>query len=206
MDFRRTFALLFVCAGMGLAGAGALAASGAESGAASGVSGGAQTAWTIEPTPAPRYAAIEPASTNLDIDTVLLVCEQGSDGPFLQLQLYQTEEGFLSPTYDHSAPTKEVPRADITIDGQHFAATLQLGENYAVLGDDRDGDSPKLSDRLVRTLESGKTMKLRIDLLAETSGPPAFDTEAVIDLQRPGKAQAIAAMRRCAERSRVSMR
>jgi hypothetical protein len=49
-------------------------------------------------------------------------------------------------------------------------------------------------------------MTLRIDFLAEDSGPPAFNGEAVVDLQRPGKAQAIAAMRRCADGARSAMR
>jgi hypothetical protein len=192
MYLRRTFALSLVFAGISLTGAGALAASGAG------------TAWMIEPTSAPRYATIEPASTDLNIDTVRLVCEEGPNGRFLQLQLYQTEEGLLASSYDHSAPTRDEPRADITIDGQRFAAKLLQAENYAVLGDERDGDSLKVSDRLLRTLETGKTMKLRIDLLAEVSAAPASET--VVDLQRPGKAQAISAMRRCAHGARSTMR
>src|SRR5262249_26461468 len=150
-------------------------------------------------TPRPSYAMIEPDSTNLNIDTVLLACEKGPDGHFLQLQLYQTEEGLLGPSYAHSSPPKEDPRADVTIDGQRFAVGLVFAENYAVLGDDLDGSYPKLSDRLFKALQSGKVMKLRADVLAEKSGPSAFDGEAVVNLQKHGKAEAFRAMRSCAE-------
>jgi len=122
---------------------------------------------------------------HINIDRVLLVCMKGPTGRFLQLQLYKTEEGFLASAYDHSAPPKGDPRAAITIDGERFPVALVLGENYAALGDEPNGRSPKVSDRLLRSLEAGKIMKLHTDLLVETAGP-----------QSPGKAQAMRAMRR----------
>jgi hypothetical protein len=161
----------------------------------------------LEPaTSEPSYATVEPVSTNLNVDTVLLVCQKGKNGRFLQLQLYQTEEGFLAPAYAHSAPLKEEPRADITIDGQRFPATLLFAENFAVVGDARGRHSPKLSDRLLRAMETGKMMKVRADLLAKPKSPPAFDGEVVVNLQSHGKAEAIRAMRHCAEDSRTIKR
>jgi hypothetical protein len=142
---------------------------------------------------------VEPASTNLNIDTVVLVCEEGRKGRLLQLQLYQTEEGLLAPTYAHSTPPKDDPRAELSIDGRRFPVVLFFSENYTVLADDHDGRFPRLSNRLLSAMETGKTMKLRVDLLAEPKGPPAFDAEATVNLQSHGRAEAIGAMRRCAD-------
>jgi hypothetical protein len=193
MTFRPRFSVPLALAGIGLAAASALAASGQRSG------------WMLEPgTANPSYAMIEPASTDLNIDTVLLACEEEADGRpegrFVQLQFYQTEEGFLAPVSARSGPTKEEPRADLTIDGQHFAVSLAFGENYAALGDEGDPSQPRVSDRLLRALESGKTLTVRTDLLAEPAGPPAFDSITVVNLQSPGKVEAMRAMRRCTER------
>ncbi|MGH8430787.1 MAG: hypothetical protein ACREUF_10315, partial [Solimonas sp.] len=77
--------------------------------------------WTLEPgTSKPSYATVEPASTNLNIDTFVLVCMDGQKGRLLQLHLYLTEEGLLAPTYAHSTPPKDDPRAELLIDGQRF--------------------------------------------------------------------------------------
>jgi hypothetical protein len=168
---------------------------------------GKTSSWMLEPATAkPSYAMVEPTSTNLNIDTVLLVYEQGHHGRFLQLQLYQTEEGVLAPLDAHAAAPKDEPRAEIAIDGQRFPLALVFSENFAVLGDDWDGLSPKLSDRLLRAMESGKTMIVRTDLLAEPEGPPAFDGEAVVNLQSHGKTEAFTAMRRCGETRQTTRR
>lgn len=160
---------------------------------------GERTGWRLEPgTTKPGYASVEPASTNLNIDTVVLVCSAGRQGRVLQLQLYQTEEGLLAPTYAPATPPKDDPRAELVIDGKRFPVALLFSENYAVVADDQDGPFPKMSNRLLKAMETGKSMKLRVDLLAERAGPPAFDAEAVVDLQSRGKAEALGAMRRCA--------
>src|SRR5262245_50469428 len=104
MTFGRSFSVSLILAGIALAGADALAASGKRSG------------WMLEPgTSNPSYAMIEPTSTNLNIDTVLLACEEGPQGRIVQLQLYLTDEGLLAPSYAPSGPIKDDPRAEITI-------------------------------------------------------------------------------------------
>jgi len=189
----RDFTVSVMLAGIALTSAGALAASGGRNG------------WMLEPgTSNPSWAMIEPASTDLNVDTVRLACEEGPVGRFVQLQLYQTDEGFLAPSGAPSGPTKQDPRADITIDGQRFAVSLAFAENYAVLGDEGDRSWPKVSERLLRMLEAGKTMTLRTDILAEPAGPPAFDSRLVVNLQSPGKVEAIRAMLRCIESAQAA--
>lgn len=152
--------------------------------------------WRVEDgVDVPSYAAVIPDETTLNIDAVVLGCEKMDDGPLLQLQVYLKDDGPLRPEGVDTSRLKSEVRAEITIDGQVFPASLLFADDYAVLADASDGPFPKLSDRLVQAMQIGGTLVLRFDLLSEEAGqPPAFDGEAVIDL-RSGH-QAIAAMRR----------
>ena len=56
------------------------------------------TGWTLEQgVDPPSYALIEPRSRNLNLDVVVLACEQAEDHRVLQLQLYLTNDGPLMP-------------------------------------------------------------------------------------------------------------
>jgi hypothetical protein len=152
----------------------------------------------------PSYAVVEPTSTNLNIDTIVLACEEAGHDRILQLQLYLTDEGPLLPKGPSAGPPKDDPRAEMLIDGHVFPVSLLFADTYVVLADAQDGPFPMLSDRLVAALQAGKTMTLRFDLLAEPPSQPArFDGEAVVDLQGGGGPQAIAAVRRCASQTRA---
>jgi hypothetical protein len=48
----------------------------------------------VEP---PSYAVTEPENSNLDIDSVVLACEEAADARGLQLQIYLSTEGPLLP-------------------------------------------------------------------------------------------------------------
>jgi hypothetical protein len=89
--------------------------------------------------------------------------------------------------------------AELFIDGHVFPVDLLFANDYVVLADAQDGPFPMLSEGLVTAMQTGKTMMLRFDLLAELPGQPAsFDGEAVIELEGGGH-PAIAAVRRCAD-------
>ena len=61
----------------------------------------------------PSYAAVEPTTTNLNIDAVVLACEQAENSRVLQLQLYLLDDRRLRPS--------GVPSAELgTIHGQSF--------------------------------------------------------------------------------------
>ncbi|MGD9880419.1 MAG: hypothetical protein AB7F22_02725 [Reyranella sp.] len=156
--------------------------------------------WSIEPeTVDPRYAVVEPAETNLNISAIVLSCEQTNGARLLQLQLYLTDDGPLRAKATSAGRPKVEPRAELLIDGHAFPVSLMFADTYAVVADDHDGPYPKLSDHLVAALQSGETMTLHLDLLAEPSGEPAaFDGAAVVPLSGSGGHRAIAAMRRCA--------
>lgn len=149
----------------------------------------------------PSYAWIEPTRTNLNIDTVVLVCEGTDDNRVLQLQLYLAGEGPLRPKGEGPKRLKAEPRAEILIDGRRFRADILFADEYVVLADGQQGLFPMLSDAVLDAMQTGKAMVLRFDLIAERPGQAAaFDSEAVIDLQSGIGATAISAVRRCAER------
>lgn len=159
--------------------------------------------WTLEQgVDPPSYALIEPRSRNLNLDVVVLACEQAEDHRVLQLQLYLTNDGPLMPEGAATGQAKGDPRAEIVIDDQVFPVGLLFAGDHVVLSDETQAMFPRVSERLLDAMEQGTTMQLRFDLVAEPPGRlAAFDGEAVVDLQVglagvPGKA--VAAIRRCA--------
>ena len=150
----------------------------------------------VEP---PSYAVIEPESSNLNIDSVVLACEEAGDARVLQLQIYLSTEGPLLPKGATPQQLKDDPRAEIAIDGHVFPVGLLFADNYAVLADETEQMFPRLSERLLDAMATGRIMVLRFDLLAERAGQPAaFDGEAVIALQAGSGGAAVSAVRRCA--------
>ncbi|MBY0321210.1 MAG: hypothetical protein K2X72_20985 [Reyranella sp.] len=160
--------------------------------------GGAEgaAAWEVEDgVESPSYAVTEPVSSNLNIDSVVLMCEAAGDATVLQLKIYLTDEGPLRPGRAATEQLKDDPRVEVSIDGRVFPTSLLFADEYVVLADGEHDRTPLLSDRLLDALQGGKHLQLRFDLVAEAPGhAAAFDGEAVIEL---GSA-AIAAVRRCA--------
>lgn len=162
-----------------------------------------QSGWRVEQgVELPSYAMVEPSSRNLNLDIVVLACEQAGDQRILQLQLYLTNDGPLMPNGVAANRAKPAPRAEIVIDEHVFPVGLLFAEDHVVLSDQTLGPFPHLSEGLLDAIEQGTTMRLRFDLVAEPAGQPAaFDGEATVDLQggpadRRGKP--VAAVRRCA--------
>src|SRR5262245_8929251 len=186
--FRRLLPWLLLCAGL------ATAAAGADR--------SAKTAgWQFEQgTSDPSYAVVEPSDGNLNLDTVVLACEEAAGHRVAQLQLYLSDDGPLRPRTLQPSPLQDAPKAEIRLDGATFPVALLFADDYVVMADARDGALPLLSDRLLAALQTGETMVLRFDLLEGSSATQAsFDGEAVVDLK--GGRQAIAAIRRCANRT-----
>lgn len=156
--------------------------------------------WKFEPdVEPPSYAVIEPENSNLNIDSVVLVCEEAGGARVLQLQIYLSTEGPLLPKGATPQQLKGDPRAEIAIDGRVLPAGLLFADTYAVLADKTDQIFPRLSERLIDGMEMGEVMVLRFDLLVERAGQPAtFDGEAVIALHPAGGGATVAAVRRCA--------
>jgi hypothetical protein len=159
---------------------------------------GRQGAWKLDQgTVMPSYAAVEPTATNLNIDMVLLACEQPDKGHVLQLQLYLSDEGPLRPIGVSPADLRDDPRARIRIDAAEFPVALLFADDHVVLADGMDGRFPRLSNRLLAALQMGQSMVLRFDLVIKQHGYPS-DGEATVDLHADGAREALAAMRLCA--------
>jgi hypothetical protein len=128
----------------------------------------------------------------------VLACENAHDRNVLQLQLYLTNEGPLLPKGADASRLKAAPRAEVDIDGKIFPVSLLFGDDHAVLADGEVEGFAGVSEPLVDAMAKGKTMTLRLDLLAEPRGTKAaFDGAAVIDLRADGGSAAIGAMRQC---------
>jgi hypothetical protein len=159
--------------------------------------------WTAErDVEAPSYAYVDPRTSDLNIDTVVLTCEPADEHSVLQLQLYLSNDGPLIPANATANRLKTEPRAEISIDDKVFPVELLFAGDHVVLADETDRLFPRLSNRLLDALEEGSSMTLRFDLVAESvREPAAFDGEAVIGLRDAGSASAIAAVRQCGVRS-----
>jgi len=157
--------------------------------------------WRLEEgVSAPSYAVAEPASSNLNIDVVALVCEEAGTDRGLQLQVYLSTPGPLLPVGAAPHRLKAAARAEIAIDGRVFPADVLFAGDHVVLADARRQQAPVLSERLLDAMQAGRSMMLRFDLLGERPGAPeAFDGEAEIDLGAGRGGKAVAAVRRCAE-------
>ena len=108
----------------------------------------------------PSFAVAEPATTNLNIDTVVLACERAEERNVLQLQLYLLDDGRLRPTDISTARLRADPRAKIFIDSQEFPVAILFAGAHVLLADGFDGLTPLLSDPLVEAMHSGRKMVL----------------------------------------------
>jgi hypothetical protein len=145
----------------------------------------------------PSYAVTQPASTNLNIDSVVLSCEQGPSRRGLQLRLYLSGDGALAPLGEDK-DLKDDPTVDLIIDGLSHFAQLLFADVFVVVADTADGAMPLLSDALLDVLQAGRSMELRFQLVKAARGQaPAFDGMAVVELQAGLGGAAVAAARRC---------
>jgi len=152
--------------------------------------------WELERVETPSYAVTEPASTNLNIDSVVLSCEQGPSRRGLQLRLYLLGTGPLAPL-GADEDLRDDPTVDVIIDGFSHSAKLLFADDFVVVADSADGAMPLLSDPLLDLLQAGRWMELRFQLKVAHGQAPPFDGVAVLDLQAGPGGAAVAAVRRC---------
>jgi hypothetical protein len=159
--------------------------------------GGQFEGWMTEPgVDPPSYAVTEPIDSNLNVDTVVLLCTEGRARRFLELDLYLSTPGPLLPIGADVQALKDSPSVEILVDGRTFPARLAFADDYVVVSDTSEGPNPSLSRTLLDALEHAETMLVRFDLLSEPNGIPAsFDGQFRLNL-RAGRS-AIASVRRC---------
>ncbi len=169
--------------------------------AAGAASDGQIRGWISEPgVEPPSYAVTEPIENGLNVDTVVMLCNEVGGQRSLELDLYLTDEGPLLPRGADAKALKEDPRVEIAIDGRVFPAELLFADDYVVVADATQAAAgvrvPTLSRALLDAMQSGEKMTLRFDLLAKAKGEPArYDSELAVDLVS-GRS-AIAGVRRC---------
>ena len=149
---------------------------------------------------APSYAVVEPARTDVNIDSIVLSCEHGPQRTGLQLRLYLTEAGPLAPQRvgARAGALKDDPALELAIDGVSHAVRLAFAGDSIVVADTADGITPMLSETLVGALQRGRRLELRFHLLQRAPGQaPSVDGTAVVELQAGRGGAAVAAVRRC---------
>lgn len=159
---------------------------------------GRNQGWRTEPGVfPPGYAVTEPAESDLNVDTIALVCSEMAHGRTIELDLYVAGPGPLLPNGADPRQLKANPSVEITIDGRRFHADLLFADDYVVVANASDRRWPILSAPLLDAMQNGHSMMLRFDLLEEGRDAAArFDSHLVVDLQAGHSA--IAAVRRCA--------
>lgn len=153
--------------------------------------------WMTEPgVSPPSYAVAIPLETDLNVDTVALMCVASAQGTGIEFNLYLSDTEPLLPRNADPLALKNSPSVEIEIDGRPFQAELLFTDGYVVVADLFDDSQPTLSVRLLNAMQTGNSMLLRFDLLKEESGRrERFDGRLVIDLAA-GRA-VIRAVSRC---------
>ncbi len=145
----------------------------------------------------PSYAVTTPTRTNLNIEAVVLSCEQGPSRRGLQLRLYLWGNGPLAPL-GAGNDLDDRPTVDVIIDASRHAAELLFADDFVVVADSADGSMPLLSKALLDVVQAGRRMELQFHLTKATRGQArAIDGVAVVDLQEGAGGAAVAAVRRC---------
>lgn len=157
----------------------------------------ANVGWDLEKdVETPTYAVAEPASSDVNIDSIVLSCEQGPGRTGLQLRLHLAGPGPLAP--NKAGALKVHPAFEFAIDGVRHTAHLVFADDFVVVADAADGVMPLLSETLIGALQRGRRMELRFDLVQEAPGQaPSFDGTIAVDLQAGRGGAAVAAVRRC---------
>jgi len=146
----------------------------------------------------PSYVGAAPSVTDLNIDSVVLSCEQGPGRRGLQLGLFLSDDGRLAPRAGGEA--KEAPAVTVAVDGVAYPGELSFAGESGLMADAADEAVPLLSAGLIDALQAGRRLELRFDLVREADGQAtAFDGMATVDLRAGGGGDAVAALRRCAE-------
>jgi hypothetical protein len=155
--------------------------------------------WELQDTAAqPAFATAIPSRTNLNIESVVLACEQADDGNVLQLQLYPTGDDVSlraigPPVWSYGR------RAEIRIDDKLFLADVLFADDHVVIADATRGRFPMLSSARLDAKASGRTMSLRLGVDIETVAKRgSAEGYATVDLQAGQGSRAVAALRRCA--------
>ncbi len=153
--------------------------------------------WQLErDVDSPTYAFLEPTISDLDIDVMVLSCEQTERKVGLQLRLYPSEPGPLRSS--QSASVDLDPDIVIEIDGRRHAAQLLFADDFVVVADATAGTVPVLSASLVASLQRGRHFAIKLHSIdASPSSIPTPTLQITANLQAGIGGAAIAALRRC---------
>jgi len=133
------------------------------------------TGWITEPgVDPPSYAVTEPIDSNVNVDTVLLLCTERGRDRFLELDLYPSTEGPLLPDGADPQALKDAPAVQISIDGALFPAQLLFADDYVLVANSPPHTPPSLSAPLLDAMERGR------QVAPDLSSPQAQDHIALL--------------------------
>lgn len=158
-----------------------------------------RTGWRLErAAKGPTYAFTHPATTNIDIDTVVLTCSEVEQSTVLQLELYPSGSLPLIPSGASAKDLRESPHLQLLVDGRSYPVSMHFADDHILVADAAIGEMPVVSRALVDAMANGHTMNLRFQLVAtHSAGESTYDGEATIELQAGRGGAVLGAVRDC---------
>jgi hypothetical protein len=156
----------------------------------------------------PSYAFTTPSTTDIDIDTLVLTCNEVGNSMILQLEIYPVAGLPLIPRGAAASDLRETPHLQLSVDGRVFPVSMLFADDHLLVADAAIGRIPVISRPLVDAMAGGHVLKLRFQLLATHAASVAsYDAEATVDLQAGKGGGALGIVRDClpANGERVSM-
>lgn len=159
-----------------------------------------QTGWQLErDVDKPSYVFTSPKKTDLDIDTLVLTCNEVAGVTILQMELYPVGPLPLIPPGAATNELRRSPHLQLAIDGRVHPVSMYFADDHILVADTEVGRVPAISRALVEAMVRGEVLTLRFQLLVNHYGGGAgYDGEATVELHSTGGAAALAAMRECA--------
>lgn len=162
-----------------------------------------QAGWQLEKgVERPSYAFTSPSAANVDIDALVLTCNEVNTSRILQLELYPAGPLPLMPRGADIDDLREAPHLQLSVDGRVYPVTMYFADDHILIADATVGRIPMVSSALVDGIANGHQLKLRFQLLAKHTGNESpYDGEATIDLQAGRGGAAIGTVRECVSAS-----
>ena len=149
------------------------------------------TGWDLEKdVDAPSYAVAEPVNAAVDIDTIVLTCEQGQRRSGLQLRLYPMVG---RPLASRAVGDSRSARSNWRSMACAMTCSCSLPTASSWWPDSADGAVPLLSETLLDVIQAGRRLELRLS---------SADSLTIVDLQAGRGGAAVAAVRRCCWKGR----
>ena len=158
--------------------------------------GGWQLEFGLDRSP---FAFISPTTANVDVETIVLTCNETGRSQALQLELYPAGPLPLIPSGSTAEDLRADPHLQLSIDNRIYPVSMFFAGDRIVVADTAVGRTPGVSEALFAALRKGNELRLRFQLLPEHPGTRghSYDGELIVELQAGRGGAALDAFRNC---------